>query len=102
MEYDPNVRAAMNIRLGKDVLNATKDLALSVSRYDMRLVPEDVKKSEEMSVRWGISQAVKFCGEVPNIVYHEGDWGKEPMAVVFGKDAVEVAALVIKLAEMIK
>jgi len=102
MEYDPNVRAAMNIRLGKDVLNATKDLALSVSRYDMRLVPEDVKKSEEMSVRWGISQAVKFCGEVPNIVYHEGDWGKEPMVVVFGKDAVEVATLVIKLAEMIK
>ncbi|MEM1531314.1 MAG: thiamine-phosphate synthase family protein, partial [Nitrososphaerota archaeon] len=44
----------------------------------------------------------KLHGKVPNVVYHEGDWGKEPMVTVFGKDAVEVASFVIKLAEMIK
>ncbi|MCS7135746.1 MAG: bifunctional hydroxymethylpyrimidine kinase/phosphomethylpyrimidine kinase [Nitrososphaerota archaeon] len=102
MECDPNVRAAMNIRLGEDVLNAARAMNLSVSRYDRRSEPEDVKKIEDMSVRWGITQAVKLHGGVPNIVYHEGDWGKEPMVIVFGKDAVEVASLVIKLAEMIK
>ncbi|MEM4451118.1 MAG: thiamine-phosphate synthase family protein, partial [Nitrososphaerota archaeon] len=102
MEYNPNIRAAMNIRLGEDVLNAAKALGLSISHYDRRLEPEDVKKTEGMSVRWGISQAVKLHGKVPNVVYHEGDWGKEPMVTVFGKDAVEVASFVIKLAEMIK
>ncbi len=101
MEYDPNMRAAMNIRFDKDILNAAKALGLCISYYDRRLEPEDVKKIEGMSVRWGISQAVKLRGKVPNIVYHEGDWGKEPMVTVFGKDAVEVASLVIKLAEMI-
>ncbi|MEM1531313.1 MAG: bifunctional hydroxymethylpyrimidine kinase/phosphomethylpyrimidine kinase, partial [Nitrososphaerota archaeon] len=100
MEYNPNIRAAMNIRLGEDVLNAAKALGLSISHYDRRLEPEDVKKTEGMSVRWGISQAVKLHGKVPNVVYHEGDWGKEPMVTVFGKDAVEVASFVIKLAEM--
>ncbi|MEM2235685.1 MAG: bifunctional hydroxymethylpyrimidine kinase/phosphomethylpyrimidine kinase [Nitrososphaerota archaeon] len=102
MEYNPNIRAAMNIRLGEDVLNAAKALGLSISHYDRRLEPEDVKKTEGMSVRWGISQAVKLHGKVPNVVYHEGDWGKEPMVTVFGKDAVEVASFVIKLAEMVK
>lgn len=102
MEYDPNIRAAMNIRLGEDVLNAAKTLGLSISCYDRRLEPEDVKKTEGMSVKWGISQAVKLHGKVPNIVYHEGDWGKEPMVTVFGKDAVDIASIVIRLAGMIK
>ncbi|PUA32052.1 MAG: bifunctional hydroxymethylpyrimidine kinase/phosphomethylpyrimidine kinase [Candidatus Terraquivivens tikiterensis] len=102
MEYNPNVRAAMNVRLGEDVLDAVRSLNLSVSRYDRRLEPEEVKRAEGMSVRWGMSQAVKLHGGVPNVVYHEGDWGKEPMVTVFGRDAVEVASLVIRLAEKIR
>ncbi|MEM2910261.1 MAG: bifunctional hydroxymethylpyrimidine kinase/phosphomethylpyrimidine kinase [Nitrososphaerota archaeon] len=102
MEYNPSVRAAMNIRLGDDVLNAAKLLNLSISRYDRRLEPEEVKRTEGMSVRWGISQAVRLHGGVPNLIYHEGDWGKEPMVTVFGKDALEVATLVVRLAERVK
>ena len=58
---------------------------------------------EGMTTYWGASEAVKKAGRVPDVIYHLGDWGKEPMITLVGKNAVEVAeravAVARKLAE---
>ena len=36
-------------------------------------------------------------GRVPDLVYHLGDWGKEPMILVFGRDSMDVVEKVRRL-----
>ncbi len=38
----------------------------------------------------GIETAVRKSGKRPDLIYHLGDWGKEPMVLVFGKNPAEV------------
>lgn len=99
MKYDSSIRAAINIRYSLDILNICKKLGLSVSFYDRRKEPEEIKKIEGMSVPWGVEQAIRNIGKVPNVIYHEGDWGKEPMIVLLGENAINVAKLAIKIAK---
>ncbi|MBC7120217.1 MAG: bifunctional hydroxymethylpyrimidine kinase/phosphomethylpyrimidine kinase [Candidatus Methanosuratus sp.] len=98
MKYDPEARSAMNIRYSDEMLRTLKDLGYSCSSYDRTKEPEDVKSAEGASIPWGIGEAVRSFGRVPDVVYHTGGWGKEPMMLVFGKDAVEVAMRAIRIA----
>jgi len=100
MKFDPSVRAGMNIKMDKHILEACRKLGFKISSYDRRLEPMDIKSREGMSTSWGAEQAIKALdGMVPDIIYHEGDWGKEPMITVLGIDALDVASKVIKIAE---
>nr|WP_232460935.1 thiamine-phosphate synthase family protein [Thermococcus gorgonarius] len=41
-------------------------------------------------MEWGIESAVKRSEKRPDLIYHLGDWGKEPMVLIFGRSALEV------------
>jgi len=91
LEHDPEKRAAMNMRYDPRFIDAARRLGWIISSYDRRLEPEDIKRIEGGTIPWGVGEAIKRAGgRVPDIVYHEGDWGKEPIITVFGRDAVEV------------
>jgi len=51
---------------------------------------------ENSSISWGISSCLK--SNIPDIIYHKGDFGKEPMIIVFGATPTEV----VKKIKMIK
>ncbi len=97
MKHDPSVRSAANIRLDDEILSTLETLGLSVSSYDRAAEPEEVKKEEGRTIPWGIEEAIRKAGGVVDVVYHRGDVGKEPMAVVFGTDAYDVARKLIRL-----
>jgi len=97
-EFDKDIRAGMNIRYSEEALSACNDLGLVVSHYDRREEPEEIKTKEGMTTYWGASEAVKRAGRVPDIIYHLGDWGKEPMITLIGKTAVEVAEKATEIA----
>ena len=90
MKHDRSIRAAMNIRFSEELVKAAEELGFSVSFYDRREEPEEIKRIEGGTVPWGTETAIKRVGRVPDVLYHRGDWGKEPMIIVFGRDAVEV------------
>jgi hydroxymethylpyrimidine/phosphomethylpyrimidine kinase len=48
---------------------------------------------------WEIPEAVKSQKSIPKVVYDTGDLGKEPMIHLLGTNAVEIAKLVVELAE---
>ncbi|MEJ5293155.1 MAG: bifunctional hydroxymethylpyrimidine kinase/phosphomethylpyrimidine kinase [Candidatus Methanosuratincola sp.] len=98
MRYDPEMRSAMNIRYSEEMLGVLKELGYSHSSYDRTKEPPEVKASEGASVPWGIQEAIKAHGGIPDVIYHTGDWGKEPMMLIFGRDAVEVATKAIRIA----
>ena len=98
MRYDPERRAAMNIRYSEETLRICRELGLSVSFYDRREEPPEIKGREGMSTIWGVEQAVRRFGGLPDVIYHLGDVGKEPMILLLGRTAVEVAERAIEIA----
>ncbi|MCD6372600.1 MAG: bifunctional hydroxymethylpyrimidine kinase/phosphomethylpyrimidine kinase [Thermococcus sp.] len=89
-EFYPEVRAVLNLRYSEELIEKAEELGLVVSFYDRREEPEEVKRAERGTMEWGIETAVRRAGERPDVVYHLGDWGKEPMVLIFGRDAREV------------
>jgi len=96
-EFHPEVKAVLNLRHSEELVGKAEELGLVVSFYDRREEPEEVKRAERGTMEWGIERAVKRVGRRPDVIYHLGDWGKEPMVLVFGQNAEEVVDRVRKL-----
>ena len=99
MEFDKRKRAALNLKYSTEIVEACKAVGLTVSFYDRREEPEDIKRMEGMTTKWGAGEAVKREGDVPDVIYHLGDWGKEPMLVLVGETATQVAGWTIQVME---
>jgi hydroxymethylpyrimidine/phosphomethylpyrimidine kinase len=102
MEFDERFRAAANIRFDEELIEIAKGLGYSVSFYDRSQEPVEIKSVEGATIPWGVEQAVTRVKRVPDVIYHKGDWGKEPMINVFGFTAVDVAEKILKLAKAYK
>ncbi len=101
MKHDPTVRSAINIRFDEKILKAVEELNFSISSYDRSKEPAEIKYSEGMTVPWGIGEAIKSAGRVTDVIYHRGDFGKEPMIIIFGQDAFEVVRKVVMISKKV-
>jgi len=90
MKHDPSKRAALNLRYNQDLVEAFKKLGRVVSTFDRRLEPQEVKAMEGGTLVWGVEEAIKAAGRVPDVVYDLGEVGKEPMIRVLGNSAMDV------------
>jgi hydroxymethylpyrimidine/phosphomethylpyrimidine kinase len=99
MQYDPTMRSAMNIRYSKEIISACEKLGWTVGYYDRTKEPPEVKEKEGATIPWGVKEAIKSAGRVPDVIYHTGDLGKEPMVVLLGRDPVEVVMRALKLSK---
>ncbi len=90
MRYNPQMRAALNLHYDSKLVKAFRKAGFKVSSFDRRLEPSEVKSVEGRSIEWGVEEAIKHIGEVPDIIFDEGDFGKEPMIRVLGRSATEV------------
>ncbi|MEB3773319.1 MAG: hypothetical protein GSR86_00130 [Desulfurococcales archaeon] len=99
MRVHEDLRAAVNIRYSKEAVRAAEALGYRVSYYDRREEPREVKEREGATIPWGVEYALKRVGyERLDLIYHTGDWGKEPMITVFAKTAEEAVVKVLALA----
>jgi hydroxymethylpyrimidine/phosphomethylpyrimidine kinase len=94
---DRRVRAAMNVRYDERILESAVRLGMSVSSYDRSMEPPEIKNVEGMSIRWGVREAFNQAGKVTDIVYHMGDFGKEPIITIFGEDAIDVIKKLLRI-----
>lgn len=97
MSVQPAVRAAVNIRHNSKLVKICKSL-FEVSSYDRKSEPAKIKHVEGSTIKWGTREALKNNPRA-DIIYHEGDFGKEPMINVFGKrpkDVVEKINRILK------
>ncbi len=101
MKWYPEYRAAANIAIDDVVMKAVRDLNMRVSAYDRRLEPEEVKRAEGASIPWGIGEALRSAQGPLDVIVDSGDFGKEPGALVFGRDAMDVARKVVAIGERV-
>ncbi|MDF2954442.1 MAG: Hydroxymethylpyrimidine/phosphomethylpyrimidine kinase [Candidatus Alkanophagales archaeon MCA70_species_2] len=104
MEFNAEIRAAMNVRLSSEILEACRQLGLKLASFSRAEEPTGVKTLDwgvrEAARRWLASQP-QTTTNFPDAVYDWGAEGKEPMLRLFGKNAVEVAERALKLSEML-
>ena len=100
MKHDPQRRSALNIRYDDEIIDICQKLGLKVSSYNRQHEPNDVVKFEGGTIPWGVEEAIKKLGDIPDVVYHTGSWGKEPMICLTGPDAVEVARTAVCISKL--
>jgi len=96
-EYDEDIRVAVNIKYDPKYLEILDEMGLSIGFYDRSKEPTEYKNVEGHTVTWGIEYVYRDKGFIPNVVYHTGDVGKEPMIVFLSKDLEEVYTWIEKL-----
>jgi len=95
MKHNPVVRSVMNIRFSHSILQACHEGGLRVYGFDRRQEPQNVTEEEGRSLVWGVEEVLTTAEEVPDVIYDEGGWGKEPMIRVLGRDPGEVVQKII-------
>jgi thiamine-phosphate diphosphorylase len=100
MKHDPEKRSALNIKYSPDLVDICLKLGLRVSSYDRNKEPSEVSDNEGKTISWGVEVAVQNLGAVPDIIYHLGAWGKEPMIVMVGTQPEELAEMAVCLAKL--
>lgn len=86
MAVDPKRRAAINLATDDGLLAAARDRGIEPLEFDAAY--ED--RTERL-------EALFADRGVPRVVYHEGDFGIEPVTYVFGATAVDAAGLALEL-----
>ena len=97
MKYDKSVRSAMNLRYDEELIRRAEEAGFKVSFFDRSKEPEEVRAVEGRTTSWGVEEAIRSAGGVPDLIYHLGGVGKEPMILILGKDPVDVVEKLFKL-----
>ena len=101
-KYDPKINAGINFKYDEVVVDVVKEYCsergILFGWIDRTKEPAEVAKQDGASMPWKIKQLVANAGGVPRLFYEGEGWGKEPLFVALGKDAVEVATIAIEIA----
>jgi len=92
----PQIRSAINLKYQNTTILKIKKSKLMVSSYDRSQEPENVKLKSS-TIEWGIKSAIKNSKKVSDVIYHKGDFGKEPMIIVFGETPNNVLKKILKI-----
>jgi len=95
MKFDPEMRAAANIRYSDAVIELLSGMPLEVRSFDRNKEPAGVSTMD-----WGVASC---CAEedVPDVIFDLGAVGKEPMIRILGEDPASVVNNILMLSERI-
>ena len=68
---------------------------MKVISYDRKKESKNSKQKENSSISWGISSCLKSTK--PDIIFHKGDMGKEPMIIIFGTNPEQVVKKILSI-----
>jgi len=92
----PQIRSAINLKYQTSTISKIKKSKLIVSSYDRSQEPKNLKLKSS-TIEWGIKNAIKNSKKVSDVIYHKGDFGKEPMIIVFGETPNNVLKKILKI-----
>ena len=101
-KYDPTVNAGINFKCDADIIEVVKEYCsgqgILFGWIDRTREPAEVTEQDRSSMPWKIKQLQTNYGSIPRLFYEGDGWGKEPLFVAIGNDAVEVAGIAIEIA----
>jgi len=105
MKYDRSYRAGINFAWSPELSHFLKGYALEkgwkFALIDRTKEPEEVMKVDGKSMPWKVRELLKAGhGKIPKLFYESSGWGKEPLFVLLGENAVQVAIEVVEISEV--
>ena len=88
----PGVSSCMNMRRTPQALAAMRRLGMQVASFDRAREPRLRSRREGTTMAWGIGAATARLAAAPDAVQNAGGYQKEPMILVFGRDAADVVS----------
>ncbi|MBU2591142.1 MAG: bifunctional hydroxymethylpyrimidine kinase/phosphomethylpyrimidine kinase [Nitrospinota bacterium] len=101
MRFDSSMRSCINLAYSPEIIKACRVAGLKVKDFSRNDEPKFVKDKEGSTLEWGVSEAIKKCGFVPDIIYDKGGVGKEAVSRVMGTSPLDVIEKVEKIAEVL-
>jgi len=89
-KYHPSVRACANVRYDRAFLKRARDKGLHVVFFDRKQEPGRIKQTEGKSLDFLVDRVARSTENPPDIIYDEGDVGKEPIIRLFARDPLEL------------
>ena len=93
----PNTRSALNVKYDTKMIRKGIAKRFSVLSYDRIMESLKTKTKEGYTISWGIRNAIKNAKRPPDLIFHKGDVGKEPMILLFGKEPKDILTKLAKL-----
>jgi len=93
----PKIRSALNLKYDENTIKKFAKAKAKIASYNRLLEPKSGKNKENTSVFWGTNQAIQNSPTPPDVIYHKGDFGKEPMIIVFGTTPDDVIQKIAKI-----
>jgi len=101
-KYDSTINAGINFKCDSIVIEVVQKYCLEKGLLsgciDRTKEPAEVAEQDGSSMPWKVKQLITSSGGVPRLFYEGEGWGKEPLFVAIGNDAVEVADIAIEIA----
>ena len=86
----PQIRSAINIKFEPYIIRKLSKQNMIILSYDRRKEPSAKKYKENSTISWGMQHVMSNTKLPPDIIYHKGDFGKEPMILFFGKTPLQI------------
>ncbi len=104
--YDSAINAGINFKCDSKIIEIVRDYCsergILFGWVDRTNEPEEIREKDGASMPWKVSQLFARFGAIPRIFYEGPGWGKEPLFLVLGNDAVEVANIGVEIARRYK
>lgn len=97
MHFDRTKRSAMAVRYRPEFLQTAQRLDYKIAEFSRLQEPEESKNREGSSLIWGVTEAIRSKGLVPDLIYDLGDVGKEPVIRVLGKNPMQVVKKALRI-----
>jgi len=101
-KYDPEINAAINFKCNQEITEVIQqycsEQSLLFGWLDRSQEPDYITEQDGASMPWKAKQLFNKYGAMPRLFYEGAGWGKEPLFLALGKDAVEVTKMAIEIA----
>jgi predicted fused transcriptional regulator/phosphomethylpyrimidine kinase len=101
-KFAPDVNAVINFKFDDRILAAVrlyaKAKSISLGSVERAAEPREFSAEDGRSMPWKVRRLYEKYGEIPPLFYEDAGWGKEPLFLALGKDAVEVADTACEIA----
>ena len=101
-KYDPEINAVINFKCNQEITEVIQqycsERSLLFGWLDRSQEPDYITEQDGTSMPWKVKQLFNKYGAMPRLFYEGAGWGKEPLFLALGKDAVEVTKMAIEIA----
>jgi thiamine-phosphate diphosphorylase len=101
-KYAAEINAAINFKCNQQIIEVVQqycsERGLLFGWLDRSQEPDSVTEHDGVSMPWKVLQLFNKYKVMPRVFYEGPGWGKEPLFLVLGKDAVDVATISIEIA----